>query len=254
MALLLDGPPSTISDLSARDSDLASVSVSEGIDLTAKLKLAASDLAAKVDSTLQCSLPPYASVHSYAPALKQVAVTYPLKAWHTYMTLRMIYQDLYYSRLNDRYAAKMKAYRTEELNAFDDLRAAGLGIVHDPLPQATAPVVTQLSSTESGGTLYLAVSYLNRAGEEGSASEPIESDTQDGSATKVTLSSLAVNATGWNLYAGLSPNSLTKQNSDALDPLASITIAPGTLASGPAPGAGQEANLLMPLPRRLFRA
>ena len=43
MAMLLDGPPSTIGDLSIRDSDLLEVSATEGIDLSAKLQLAAAD-------------------------------------------------------------------------------------------------------------------------------------------------------------------------------------------------------------------
>ena len=44
MAMLLDGPPSTIDDLNARDSDLLNVAGAEGIDLTTKLQLAATDV------------------------------------------------------------------------------------------------------------------------------------------------------------------------------------------------------------------
>lgn len=253
MALLLDGPPSTISDLSARDFDLENIAVTEGIDLTTKLTLAASDITNKLDSMLRSTLPPYASIHSYAPAVKQVAVTLPLKQWHTYMTLRLIYQDLYYSRLNDRYQAKMKAFSVEEASALSDLRADGVGIVHDPLPQATAPVMSAVPSSAAGGTLYAVITYVNRRGEEGRASEPVEFDTAAGTSVSVRITAIAANAVGWNLYAGVSPQALAGQTSSVLDPLETVTLDPATLAAGPAPGVGQEANVLLPLPRRLYR-
>ena len=37
---------------------------------------------------------------------RQVVVTPPLKLWHTFRTLEMVYGDAYNSQLNDRYAGK----------------------------------------------------------------------------------------------------------------------------------------------------
>jgi hypothetical protein len=253
MAMLLDGPPTTIDELSARDSDLLNVAVSESIDLTVKLRLAASDVGAAVESMLMSVAPSYGVIHACRPTLRHIAVTPPLKLWHTYTTLRLIYQDLYFSRLNDRYQAKMKLYSEQEAQSVDDLRTTGLGVVFDPLPQALAPSIAIVQTSDTGGTLYLAVSFVNGRDEEGLISVPIEADTSDGSATSVTLAALADNAVGWNLYAGLDPGALMRQNSETLDPMASVAMAPGRLTNGPKPGTGQHANSFYPVPRRILR-
>jgi hypothetical protein len=253
MALLLDGPPSTIADLSARDSDLLNVAVTESIDLTSKLQLAAADIGMAVESMLMSALPPYGALRTGFPALKNIAVTHPLKLWHTYVTLRLVYQDLYYSRLNDRYQAKMKLYQEEEARAVDDLRTIGLGIVFDPLPQAQAPGVASIPTSDTGGSMYVAAAFLNQRGEEGLPSVPIEVDTQDGSTASINMTWLVDNATGWNLYAGLSPDALTRQNPQMLDRGTAATLSPGQVSAGPKPGSGQHANLYHPIPRRILR-
>ena len=84
-------------------------------------------------------------------------------------------------------------------------------------------------------------------------SAPIEADTQDGTAATVAIATLADNASGWNLYAGLSPDALRRQNSETLDPLASVSLAPGRLTTGPKSELGQHANRLFPIPRRILR-
>lgn len=251
MAMLLDGPPSTIEDLNARDSDLRAVAVSEGIDLTVKLRLAAADVVQGVESMLAAAV----SIPSFvrAPGIRHVAVTPSMKRWHTYASLKLIYQDLYFSRLNDRYQAKMNLYRGEEDEALDDLRVLGLGIVFDPLPQAPPPNVGSVASSDSGGTMYVAVALVNSKGEEGLVSIPTEVDTQDGTAATISMANLAANAAGWNLYAGIAPAQLSLQNSQLIDPLASESLAPGRLRNGLPPGDGQRANQLYPIPRRVLR-
>jgi hypothetical protein len=253
MAMLLDGPPSTIADLSDRDSDLLDVSATEGIDLSAKLRLAATDIGTTIDSMLMSALPTCATDYHRFPSIRHIAVTPQLKLWHTFSTLRSIYQDVYYSRLNDRYQAKMKMFREEESRTLDALRMVGFGVVFDPLPQAVAPNVDIVQSTDTGGTVYVAVSYVNQKGEQGLASIPVEVDIPGGNVATVNLTLLADNATGWNLFAGISPGALQQQNSQSLNPLAVITLAPDTLGTGPAPGPGQHANILYPIPRRILR-
>jgi len=252
MAMLLDGPPSTIEDLSARDSDLINVAGAEGIDLTAKLRLAAADLGTVVETMLK-SAQSYGALQPYAPSLRHIAVTPQLKLWHTYATLRLVYQDLYFSRLNDRYKAKMALYREEEDRMLNDLRASGLGVVFDPLPPALPPNVVTTPTGDPGGSMYLAVAFVNQRGEEGLASVPIEADTPDGTAATITITALADNAVGWNLYAGTSPESLTRQNSQTLDPVGLAVLTPSRLSAGPKSCLGQQANVMYPIPRRILR-
>lgn len=253
MALLLDGPPSKIEDLSAWDSDLQNVAVAEGIDITLKLQLAAAAVERAVETMLLSDRPSYGLMRLGLPTLRHIAVTPELKLWHTYLTLRLVYQDLYYSRLNDRYKAKMDLYNAQEAQALGDLRITGLGIVQDPIPQALPPQVSPVKSSDAGGTIYVSVTLLNDRGEEGMMSVPIEADTQDGQAANINIIALADNAVGWNLYAGLSPNTLLLQNSQMLDPLTSATLAAGRLKTGRKPGDGQKANRMHPVPARILR-
>lgn len=251
MAMLLDGPPSTIEHLSERDSDLLAVAVSEGIDLTVKLQLASADIGMTIEMMLT---PPLASSWRQAPSsLRHIAATPQLRKWHTYMTLRLIYQDLFGSRLNDRYQAKARIYRDEEARALEDLRTAGLGVVYDPLPQSPVPNVGSVQATDIGGTLYAATAFVNQRDEEGLMSVPVEIDTTDGTAAAVTIAELADNAIGWNLYAGVAPDALTKQNTRTLSPLAPYTLSPGRLVAGPGPTGGQRPNAMQALPQRISR-
>ena len=253
MALLLDGQPSSIEDLGALDSDLLSVAASEGIDLAVKLQLASAAISRTVETMLMSAAPSHSAFPQRFPTLRHIAVTSQLKLWHTYLTLRLVYQDLYYTRLNDRYQAKMNLYREEEAQALDDLRATGLGVVFDPLSQALAPHIATVTTQDPGGTMFVAVTMVNQRGEESLISVPAQVDTQDGNAASITIIGLADNAVGWNVYAGLAPDALAKQNDQPLDPLASATLAPGRLASGPNPGDGQHANRLYPVPKRILR-
>lgn len=253
MAMLLDGPPSTIEDLNARDFDVLNIAGAEGVDLSVKLTLAAAEMKVAIENILRAALPSYAEVQRSFPAVKNIAVTPNLKLWHTFMTLRMFYQDLYYSRLNDRYQARMKLYRDEESRALDDVRSSGFGIVFDPIPQALPPGTVVVASSDAGGTMYMAVSYVNSRMEEGMASEPIEVDTPNDTAVDVNLTALSDNGIGWNLYAGTDPTSLALQNTTPLDPLAAVSLAPGRIIPGAKPGCGQTGNFLYPVPRRILR-
>jgi hypothetical protein len=249
--MLLDGPPSSIEDLTARDSDLLPVALTENIDLSAKIRLAASDIGVAVESMLRSAVS-FGNLLRY-PNLTHIAVTAPLKLWHTFMSLRLVYQDVYFSRLNDRYQAKMKLYREEENRALDGLRTNGLGIVFDPLPQASEPNIATVQSPDAAGTMYVAVAFVNRRREEGAASMAVEVDTQGGTAASVSITGAPENASGWNLYAGIAPDGLTRQNSQVLSLTANATLAPGSLVTGPAQGHGQHANQLVPIPLRILR-
>src|SRR5271165_6962341 len=107
MALFTDGAPSSIEDLSAQDSQLLNVANVEGIDVTQKLALAQNELGLD----LYTLITQFGAVDQLfwvtpAPNLATIVVTPPLKLWHTYRTLEMVYEDAYNSQLNDRYSGK----------------------------------------------------------------------------------------------------------------------------------------------------
>lgn len=165
MALFTDGPPCSIEDLSAQDSQLLNVANVEGIDVTQKLELAHEELSLELYSLL--TRMGYVGQLSYLqpkPNLDTVAVTPPLKLWHACHSLEMVYADAYNSQLNDRYAGKRDEYHQRASWAYDKLVQNGLGIVQLPMARAATPVVTTAAGTIPDGTYYVTMAWVNLAG------------------------------------------------------------------------------------------
>ena len=97
--------------------------------------------------------------------LANVVVTPPLKLWHTYRTLEMVYRDAYFNQLNDRYAEQARpishAWRRW---AYEKLIETGIGIVTDPVPQAGTPCDASRRAALADGTYYVTVAWMNAAG------------------------------------------------------------------------------------------
>ncbi len=133
MALYTDGPPSSIDDLSAQDSQLLSVASTEQIDVTQKLMLAHEQVGIEVEALLRRMVPAgYRTGIEPGPKFESVVVTKPLQLWHTYMALTLVYGDAYYNQLNDRYARKRDDFEQKAKWAYEKVLAAGLGMVAQP--------------------------------------------------------------------------------------------------------------------------
>jgi len=257
MALFTDGVPSTVDDLAALDSQLLNVAHAEGIDVTQKLTLAQIDLGLELTTLLTANT--YYGQWFWVtprPNLSSVVVTPPLKLWHTYRSLEMVYGDAYNSQLNDRYGGKRDQFRRMAKQAYEKLREIGLGIVTAPLPVASPPQVVAAQAAGGGnlpdGTYFAAISWANAAGEDGAASEPTGVTTAS-STFLVEAGNPPGTATGWNVYAGTDPNNLTLQNATPVEAGVSW-VQPGVLGgAGRQPGAGQTWNYLRPIPRVIQR-
>src|ERR1043166_3854550 len=103
MALFTDGPPSSMEDLSAQDSQLLTVANTEGIDVTQKLQLAHQEVGLELE-TLLCRTSPAGHMFwiSTQPKVEDVVITPGLQLWHAFRTLEMVYADAYQNQLNDR--------------------------------------------------------------------------------------------------------------------------------------------------------
>ncbi len=257
MALFTDGIPSTVDDLAAVDSQLLNVAHVEGIDVTQKLNLAQIDLGLELTTMLMANTY-YGQSFWVTPKqnLGSVVVTPALKLWHTYRTLELVYGDAYNSQLNDRYQGKRNQFHGMAKQAYDKLRETGLGIATTPLPVAEAPTVAAEQAGAGGnlsdGTYFAAAAWVDAAGEEGLASEPVAVITA--SSTFVVDAGVPPStATGWNVYAGTDPNALTLQNAAAVETGVSW-VQPGVLSTtGRGPGTGQAWNYLRPVPRVIQR-
>jgi hypothetical protein len=170
MALFTDGNISTIEDLTAHDSGVMGIAAGEGIDLTRKLALAQEEIGVEL-AAMMPRLDPYGTQLAQS-GLANVVVTAPLRLWHAFHTLEMVYRDAYNNQLNDRYRGKWEQYRELSGWAMQKLLETGVGMVADPVPQAAAPqlgvVPGEPGSTEA--TYYVRVAWVNAAGEEGGAS------------------------------------------------------------------------------------
>ena len=254
MALFSDGPPSIIEDLTQQDSFLLAVSGVEGIDVTAKLQLAYNEVTIEVNAIFNREASIYSPVLGQAPLdTANLSVTPALKLWHSFKSLELFYRDAYFNQLNDRYKAKWAEYQTLSSYARGRFIDTGAGLVIDPLPQPGAPITSFQPSTQAGGTAYISVTFLNAESQESSPAAVTESDIPDLNVLEISAPTWPSNATGWNVYTGLTPAALTLQNTSPLVLGDSWQLVlPGT-QTGQAPGTGQAPDVTRDLPRRIMR-
>jgi hypothetical protein len=253
MGLFTDGI-ATIEDLAGQDSAILSTAQTENIDLSQKLALAQQDLGIEITTLLQRS-----NTYDWQfwlqpdPQLNNIVVTPPLQLWHVFHTLNLVYQDVYFNQLNDRYKGKRDQFQQLGQWAMEKLIQTGLGIASDPLPQAAPPGLTSVSGGQPSMTYYTAASWINVEGEEGQTSNPSCLAVADGNALVAQPVNPPSNATMWNAYVGLSTTTLTLQNDlpMALDQVW-VQAAPVS-PNGRGPCSGQVPNYLRALPRVIQR-
>jgi hypothetical protein len=263
MALFTDGPISCIEDLTAQDSQLLSVASVEGIDTTQKSAIAQEEVAMDLIAALRrvgCA----GHLFWLAPQFKldNVVVTPPLKLWHTARALELFYQDAYNNQLNDRYAGKRNQFHDMAKWAFGKLIEIGVGIAGTPVPSAAIPVLAPFTGALPDGVYYVTMAWVNRIAEEGAPAtastiatasstflvEPVNAGPVDAEPV-----SAPENAAGWNVYAGVSPDAMFRQNASLLS-VGQAWEQPATLVQeGSLPGKGQKPTYLQPLPRILQR-
>jgi hypothetical protein len=244
MSLFTDGLISTIADLTAYDSSLLDVASTEGIDVTRKLGLAQDEVA----TVLITLLPQGADA-----GLSNLVVTTPLRLWHIFQTLALVYEDAYYSQLNDRYQGKWKMYADRARWAKEKLMQAGAGFVSDPIAQAQPPVLVEVPGNRPAATYFVAAAWVNESGAEGAPSQSRSLSAAVGNSIRVTPAAAPTNAAGWNVYAGYGSDDMSLQTDTPLDPSQSWTFTDPELAAGRAPGSGQLPDFLRALPRLLQR-
>ncbi len=245
MPLFTDGPASTIEDLAAQDSQVLDVASVEGIDLTRKLDLAHEAVAIDLEAVMR-------RTGSGFTQLDHVVVTPALRLWHTYRALELVYGDAYYNQLNDRYASKRDRFADLGKWAHERLILTGVGIAPRPVPRAATPNLAAASGAVADGTYYVTMAWLNSTGEEGGAAVPAVITTTASSFT-VTPKTAPSAAAGWNVYAGPAPDSMVRQNDQAIAPAATWTQPAMVRATGSAPGCGQPPSYFHSLPRIIQR-
>jgi hypothetical protein len=255
MALFVDGPPSSIEDLTNQDSGLLDVCRTEQMDISVKLKLAYDEVALQLVELFEGQRSLYTPYYGQPQLdIRNLAITPSLKMWHTHHTLALVYRDAYFSQLNDRFQAKWNEYQKLARTAKCRLQEVGVGLVLDPLPRPDAPTLTLTPATEMGGTFYFSVTFLNAGGEESAAAATTSLMIPDGNALYIEISSRRTNVVWWNVYAGKTPERLSLQNGTPVMIGEDWVFYPSTaVGTGPTPGPGQKPNLVRILPRLIQR-
>jgi hypothetical protein len=253
MGLFVDGPATTILDMTDQDSGLLDVAGVNGINATTKIRLAHDEIA--TDLRLWLNKPKLAAFVPWAPALHldQIVWTPELKRWETLYALTLFYRDAYFSELVDRYQEKWQAFSNNARDARENYIARGMSIVRDPLTLAAPPILGTTPGPQAGGTFYASVAWVNAAGQNGEPSLASVLTLSDGNLMTVTAPAAPPNAVGFNVYAGSSPTALLLQNTVALPLGTTFIYVPGTGVNSEPAGSGQTGDFVRPLARLLLR-
>src|SRR5579863_2219729 len=165
MALFVDGPASTIDDLTDQDAGLLEVALVTGINVSTKLRLAVEEIRTDLHLWLNRPRPTlgllWGSAQGLTLRIEQIVITPPLKRWEAMHALALVYRDAYFSQLVDRYQAKWHEYAKLARDASESFLASGLGLVSDPIVQAAPPILSTTPAPQSGGTFYASVTWVN---------------------------------------------------------------------------------------------
>jgi hypothetical protein len=243
MALFNDGPISTAADLQQYENSVLTIASTENIDLAAKITLAQQDLANEV--VLFLLRRPHGSDNSLwgdssgalrCRDLTDVVVTEPLRKWHVHKALALVYRDAYNNQLNGRYQGKWTEYEDLAKASGRTYFQIGVGLVADPIPQASVPTLSSAVGIAAGATFYVAVTWVDTTGQEGAPSEFAQLGTSDGQQLLVTVSNPPQNVTNWNVYVGTSPATVNLQNQSPLGTDDSWIMTAGLIPGTPLPG------------------
>lgn len=241
MALLTDGNPNGTESLRLYETEILSVANVEGIDLNGKLGLATAEVSDEVINILLDQTRSMGGLENKrrATGVSDVVVTRQLKRWHAVHTLATVYRDAFNNQLNDRYQAKWNEYRILTRMARDQTTHYGLGLVAQPIPRAVAPTFSSSPGSTPATIYYVQVSWVSTNGQEGTPSLVTAYQTDEGSSLVVQAVSTPTNATSWNIFIGLTEQTVTRQNVAPIAMGDAFTLPPTGLVMGAAPGDGQ---------------
>lgn len=243
--LLTDGPPNDDVSLQVYEAAILSVSLTESIPLKAKLWLALEEISQDVlNVLLDHSSPadPMATTRRMI-GVSDVVATAPLKRWHAVHTLEVFYRDAFNNQLNSRYKAKFEEYHELSRDAREQTYQYGIGLALVPIPRASMPTFSYVAGLIPETVYYVAVSWVSAKGQEGDPSEQTTYDSPAGSLPVVTPVRPPAVATGFNVYMGLTAESLALQNPTPVPVGESFTLAAAGLIPGRPPGHGQAPDV-----------
>jgi hypothetical protein len=241
MALFQDGNITQIRDLTRYESSIIEVANTESIDLFSKMTLSDLELSLQLKRFLLRL--PLQQLQSFD--LNNIVVTGALKQWHTLNTIAITYRDAYNQQINDRYRGKWQEYLQLAREASELLFEVGVGMVFAPISRPETPTLSEVLGNQPQQTWYAAISWITSQGAE-SAPGPIASiNARAGTALMVTPPAAPMASYRFNVYVGLTSETLQLQNSAPIASGNAWTMPSTGLRDGAAPGSGQMADVMI---------
>lgn len=245
--LFTDGNPTRAEDLRIFESNIYEVANIEGIDLDAKLKIAAEEIGDQIMAYLlqPGSGDPQAGSRR-ALGLSTLVVTPAMRRWHSLHTLALTFRDAFHNQVNGRYKETWAQYVSAAAEAKLTLFKIGLGFVANPLPRPSRPLAVSGAGNWLAGQYSVAVAWVDGAGKVSAPSEIATLDITVSGGPVVTMTGpVPGNAVGWNVYMAEAggADDLMQQNAapvpagESWAPLSSVLL-PGEL-----PVSGQFADI-----------
>lgn len=245
--LLTDGNPNKTDDLRVYESAILSLANTEMIDLEVKLGLATEELSQEVlDFILNRSaVGDPRSATRRTMGVSDIAVTRQMRRWHALHTLSIVYRDAFHNQLNDRYRAMFEEYRRLSRQARDQTFQFGVGLVYTPVPQAEPPVFSSVAGADPETLYYGRLAWLSSTGQEGAPSDLTSVSTPSASLPVVGGEDAPAVAASFNVYLGLTPDTVTLQNLAPVPVGQTFTLPVTGLIEGDRPGEGQAPDLYL---------
>lgn len=258
MALFTDANVVTLQDLQLFETSLAQIAASHGINVETKINLSLSSIGSKLLLWLLSSGgadPQW--LNRRLLGLSTVVVTPAMQRWICFDALMRFYSEAYDVQLNTRFEGKWTEYQQETRTAADMVFMSGVAIVYKPLPKPATPLVSAQSGSAPAESAFVQVGWVDVNGS-GSALSPINGFILGANSSFVVATAegalnAPASATGWNLYAGNSPDQLTLQNSAPLTLGSTWTLPTGGLVVGPDAVGGQAPDYYVALSRGIQR-
>jgi hypothetical protein len=253
--LLADGCPNSVEDLRVYESAILDVASTEMIDLKTKLTLANEEVSEEVlDFLLDQgrASDPQVLVRRQI-GVSDVVITRQLKRWHALHAVMLIYRDALHDQLNARYGEQYRDYRKLARDARSQTVRFGVGVAANPVPQAAPAAIDIASDVSVGGTYFVRVAWLDGLGREGTPSVITALDVAAGSIPVIGAVNPPAGVVGFNVYVGLSEDSLGLQNPAPVGVGTTFAVAGGVVVAGAAPGDGQKPDTFVTAARILRR-
>ena len=212
MALLTDSDLITVRDLLAWESDLLETADRERVELETKIDLGTAEIRTEVEAELDKILRNGTGGGATAVSAANIVATPGLLRWAHSRILELFCFECYGHQMNDRFRMKFEHYRKQAEAARRDYLLRGIGVVDLPLSKPAALTSMPCPGSLPAGVYYFAAAWTNGRGQQSSLGTLATATLDSAAGLVLEAMNAPANASGWNIFAGNTPDLLYRQN------------------------------------------